>query len=95
MLTHVVFFKLQDPTAENMLALQQKLLTLKNNVPQVRDLEVGVDVLRSPRSFDVALIVRLDSLADLDGYQNDPYHQEVLAYVKSVISEAKAVDFET
>lgn len=95
MLTHIVFFKLQDPTAENMLALQQKLLTLRHNVPQVRDLEVGVDVLRSPRSFDVALIVRLDSLADLEGYQNDPYHQEVLAYVKSVISEAKAVDFET
>lgn len=93
MLTHIVFFKLQDPTAENMLALQQKLLTLKHKVPQVRDLEVGVDLLRSPRSFDVALIVRLDSLADLDGYQNDPYHQEVLAYVKSVISEAKAVDF--
>ncbi|MBK8431670.1 MAG: Dabb family protein [Chloroflexi bacterium] len=93
MFTHLVLFKLQDPTAENAAELCAKLHSLVGRVPQIRQLEVGADVLRSPRSFDVGLIVRLDSQADLDLYQNHPYHQEILAYVRTVISEAKAVDF--
>jgi hypothetical protein len=93
MFTHLVLFKLKDPTAENAAELCRRLQTLPAHVPVIRALEAGTDVLRSERSFDVALIVRLDSQADLDVYQNHPYHQEVIAYVRSVISEAKAVDF--
>ena len=93
MFTHLVLFKLRPDMADKAGELCARLETLPAHVPVIRQLEAGVDVLRSERSFDVALIVRLDSRADLDVYQNHPYHQEVLAYVRSVISEAKAVDW--
>lgn len=95
MLTHIVLFKLQDPTAENAAALCAKFHSMVGRVPHIQQLEAGADIIHSPRSFDVALIVRLASTADLDLYQNHPYHQEILAYVRGVISESKAVDFVT
>lgn len=95
MLTHVVLFKLADPTAENIAAFAQKLQSLEGRVPQLRGIEVGTDVVRSERSCDVALITRFDSLADMEAYQVHPYHQEVLGYVKRVITKAHAVDFDS
>ncbi len=96
MLTHLVLIKLQDPTDENITAVVEKLRTMDGKIPQLRALEAGADVVRSPRSYNVALITRFDSLADMEAYQVHPYHQnEILPFLRSVMSEAKAVDFES
>ncbi len=95
MLTHVVLFKLQEPTAENLNAFCEKLQTLAGNVPTLNELEVGVDIVRSERSYDVALITRFDSLADMEAYQVHPFHQDILTYVRPRITGATAVDFES
>jgi hypothetical protein len=95
MLAHVVFFKLQDPTTENAEALQTKLQGLQGQVPQLRHIEVGIDIVRSERSYDVALYTKFDSMDDMQAYQIHPYHQEVLAFVRSVAASVVAVDYET
>ena len=96
MVTHLVFFKLNDPSAENMEATQAKLLSMAGQIPLLRHLEAGVDVIRSERSYDVALITRFDSLADLQAYQIHPYHAgEVIPFMKSVCSSIVAVDYES
>ena len=94
MLTHIVLFKLQEPTDANADALCTRLRSLEGKVPSLRGLEAGKDVIRSERSFDVALITRFDDLDGLEAYQIHPDHQQVLAYVRRVVSEARAVDFE-
>lgn len=96
MITHIVFFKLSDPTAENISATRSKLLSMEGNIPLLRHLEAGIDVVRSERSYDVALITRFDSLDDLQAYQVHPYHAgEVIPFMKSVCSSIVAVDFES
>lgn len=96
MLTHIVFIKLQNPTPENMAAVVEKLCSMEGRVPQLRALEAGADVVRSERSYDVALITRFDSLADMEAYQVHPYHQnEILPFLRAMMSEARAVDFES
>lgn len=96
MVTHLVFFKLNDPSAENMEATRAKLLSMADQIPLLRHLEAGVDVIRSERSYDVALITRFDSLADLQAYQIHPYHAgEVIPFMKSVCSSIVAVDYES
>ena len=42
-------------------------------MPQLRDIEVGIDRLGSERSYDVILVATVDSFAALEDYQNDPY----------------------
>lgn len=95
MVTHVVMFKLSDPTAENLSATRDKLLSMNGKIVQLRHLEAGIDVIRSERSYDIVLITKFDSLQDLQEYQVHPYHAgEVVPHMKSVCSSIVAVDYE-
>ena len=95
MIRHVLFIKLKDNSPAHCEKVRELLLSMKGKVPTVREIEVGVDFLRSERSFDICLFVTLDSPAALEEYQRDPYHCDV---VKTYIAEAKAashaVDYE-
>lgn len=95
MITHIVLFKLAEPTAEIIAATRDKLLSMDGKVDLLRHLEVGVDVIRSERSYDIALTTRFDSLDDLQAYQVHPYHAgEVVPHMKSVCAAIVAVDYE-
>ncbi|MDD2309883.1 MAG: Dabb family protein [Desulfuromonadaceae bacterium] len=95
MITHIVLFKLADATAENLAATRDKLLSMNGRIELLRHLEVGVDLVRSERSYDIALTTRFDSLEDLQAYQIHPYHAgEVIPHMKSVCLSIVAVDYE-
>jgi len=95
MITHIVLFKLADPTAENITTTQNKLLSMDGKIDLLRHLEVGVDIIRAERSYDIALTTRFDSLKDLQAYQIHPYHAgDVLPFMKSACSSIVAVDYE-
>lgn len=95
MITHIVLFKLADPTAENLAATRNKLLSMDGEINLLRHLEVGVDMIRSERSYDIALTTRFDSLEDLQAYQIHPYHAgEVIPHMKAVCSSVVTVDYE-
>ncbi len=96
MITHIVLFKLADPTAENLAITRSKLLSMDGKIDLLRHLEVGVDVVRSERSYDIALTTRFISLEDLQAYQIHPYHAgEVVPHMKAVCSSIAAVDYES
>lgn len=95
MITHIVLFKLSNPTGEAVTTVLDKLLSMEGKIPQLRHLEAGSDVIRSERSYDVALVTRFDSLDDLRAYQIHPYHAgEVLPLMRSACSSIVAVDYE-
>ena len=96
MITHIVFFKLSEPAADALATAQNKLLSMQGKIPQLRHLEAGIDVIRSERSYDIALVTRFDSLNDLQAYQVHPYHAgEVIPLMKSICSSVVAVDYES
>ena len=49
MIKHVVCFKLKDNSPENCEKAKEVLLSMKGNVPLVRDIAVGLDFLHSLR----------------------------------------------
>ena len=93
MITHVVLLKLKDPS--NIQKTREVLMGMDGKIPQIRDLEVGVDVVRSQRSYDLVLITRFDSMEDLQAYQVHPVHVEVLNHITSVRESVVAVDFQS
>ncbi|GAB2724146.1 Dabb family protein [Paenibacillus thermoaerophilus] len=95
MITHIVLFKLKSPDPETLAKTRDVLLGMKGRIPQLRHLEVGVDVLRSERSYDIGLYTKFDSLEDLQAYQVHPVHQEVIQYMASVRESSVAVDYES
>ncbi|MBW4054125.1 MAG: Dabb family protein [Proteobacteria bacterium] len=95
MITHIVLFKLAEPTDENLAVTRNKLLSMDGKIDMLRHLEVGVDMIRSERSYDIALTTRFESLEDLQAYQIHPYHAgEVIPHMKAVCSSIVAVDYE-
>jgi hypothetical protein len=96
MITHIVLFKLIDPSQANVTAVQEMLASMQGKIPQLQHLEVGVDLVRSERSYDLALVTRFASLADLHAYQVHPYHAEtVVPFVKKAVISSVTVDYES
>ncbi|MBT1070628.1 Dabb family protein [Pelotalea chapellei] len=95
MITHIVLFKLKECSQEGVAAVHGKLLSMQGKIEQLRHLEAGADIIRSERSYDVALVTRFDSLEDLQAYQVHPYHAgEVIPLMRSLCSSIVAVDYE-
>jgi quinol monooxygenase YgiN len=95
MLIHVVLFKFKPETSEAQAArLEAGLKGLPAVIAEIREFRVGRDVVRSERSYDLALVSAFDDLAALQRYQVHPAHQEVVTLVKALCAGVVAVDFD-
>lgn len=95
MVKHIVCFKLKDNSPGAKQKAADILGSMRGKVPQIRDMEVGVDFLGSERSYDVILQVVVEDKAALEAYQNDAYHCSVVKpYMHEVRQASVAVDYE-
>lgn len=94
MIKHIVMWKFKENEQENMLLFRQKLLDLKGKIPQIRSMEVGININPSDRSFDAVLVSEFDSMEDLHSYSVNPLHVEVSDFCKSIRTAAHSVDYE-
>lgn len=93
MIKHIVCFKLANPTPEMIEKTKNILLSMRGNVPLAKEVEVGVDFLHSPRSYDIILQVSLQD-GTLDAYQNDPYHVSVVKkHMHAVAETSISIDY--
>lgn len=90
MIKHVVCFKLKEGIAPE--EVKTMLLSMKGKEETALDVEVGIDGLHSPRSYDLILIVTLQDFEALERYQKDGYHaRTVKPYMHSVTETSKSV----
>ncbi len=90
-MTHVVFFKFAS--AEDSAEAARQLRSLEGVVPTLDAIEVGVDTLRTGRSWDVCLITRFADLAAMEAYQVHPAHVAVVEWIKAHTTGVAAVDW--
>ncbi|HIU60806.1 MAG TPA: Dabb family protein [Candidatus Stercoripulliclostridium merdigallinarum] len=95
MIKHIVLFKLKNPTPSECERAKEVLLSMRGKVPEIVDMEVGIDFLHSERSYDVALQVTVADRAALDSYQSDYYHVTVVKpHMHAARSGSVAIDYE-
>lgn len=93
MMKHVVCFKLKDRTQAP--RAREVLLSMEGRVEQIRSIQVGLDFLASPRSYDVILEVVLENREALESYQNHPYHVDVVKeHMHRVAETSVSIDYE-
>ncbi|SFL83558.1 Stress responsive A/B Barrel Domain [Paenibacillus sp. 1_12] len=96
MITHIVFFKLKDRSLESIQATAKVLSDMEGQIPVLKHIEVGLDILHQERSYDIALVTKFDSLEDLSAYDVHPVHLEVKKHMKEVLNGTSVcVDFES
>jgi hypothetical protein len=92
----VVFFKFKKGVGEeDIVDLEQSLAALPAVIPEILSYEFGRDVVRSERSYDLALVSTFKDLDSLERYQKHPDHQIVLQKVNDLCESVLAVDFFT
>jgi hypothetical protein len=94
MVTHIVLFKMKDRSGDTARRARELLVGMKGRIPGLLDVEVGLDYLRSERSFDIALITRHESREALEAYQVHPAHEPVKAFIAEVREASVSVDFD-
>ena len=97
-LKHVVMWRFLDEAEgrtkeENMRYCAERLRSLVGVAPTLRALRIGEDELRSPASYDMALICDFVNLEGMLAYRDFPQHKEISAYIGKVTSARVVSDF--
>jgi hypothetical protein len=96
MIRHVVFFKFKQGIGEEVIVdLEKSIAALPPVIPEILSYEFGRDVVRSERSYDLALISTFNDLDAMQHYQKHPDHQVVLKKINELCESVLAVDFVT
>jgi quinol monooxygenase YgiN len=99
MVKHIVMLRLKDSAhgntrAENARIIKQKIEALRDQIPGIRALEVGLDWSATEQSADLVLYSEFESRAALDAYQAHPAHQAILPFIAEARSERRLVDYD-
>lgn len=95
MLVHIVMFQFKEENKEaNLARVKTMLEALPGKINTLHSMEVGIDISRSPRSFDMVLVSQFEEQAALDVYATHPAHMEVVSVIKEVTNLSKVVDYE-
>ena len=94
MFVHIVMFEFKEENKqENLQRVKGMLEALPAEIETLRSMEVGIDISRSDRSFDMVLVSHFDDQAGLDVYAPHSAHQEVVRVIKEVTILSKVVDY--
>ncbi len=100
MVKHIVVWKLKDSAqgyskSENAARIKNELEALRDKLPFVKKIEVGINFNSSSAAYDVVLYSEFASREDLDRYQNAPEHKAVADFIGTVRQDRVVVDYET
>ena len=94
---HIVLWKLAaddaDTRALHAEQIADQLRGLVGVIREIEHLEVGQNVAFPQSNWDVALVSEFADIEALERYQVHPAHQEVAAFVRSVVAERSSVDY--
>ena len=97
MIRHIVLWKLGADDADTRALHAEKvsadLMALRGVVPEILDITVAPNAAYAGQNWDIGLIADFADIEALERYVVHPRHQEVVAYVRSAVSDRASVDF--
>jgi type II secretory pathway component PulM len=96
MLRHIVLWKMKESVTKKkeMHQIKSLLEALKEKVPEIVELEVGIDITHDDASADIVLNSLFKNKEDLIQYQQHPEHVEVVKGLRVLTTEKRVVDYE-
>ena len=95
MIQHFVFLRYEGSTPRSHIdEFCTRMLALKDEIAEIRTLEIGKDILQDERSWDLMLVMQFESVDLLRSYQLHPAHQAAVEFNQPYVADVGSVDFE-
>jgi len=99
MIHHIVIWKLKDfaegkSKKENAKLIKEGLENLKNYIPEIIEIRVGINIESNFSNADIVLHSYFKNMEDIFTYQNHPKHHEIANFIGKVREERYCVDYE-
>ena len=91
MIVSTILFKLKEKSDENFSLVEEKLMSMKGKIAQLKDIKVNANLRNSPADFDMIMIAEYESLKDFDEYAAHPVHVEVGKFVLNLCEQTASV----
>ncbi|HVI90101.1 MAG TPA: Dabb family protein [Dongiaceae bacterium] len=94
MIRHIVMWRLKDAPNKpaNAVRIKQLLEGLRDRIPGLLKIEVGIDFSASGTSSDVVLLSEFTDAAALETYQHHPLHAQMKPEIAGMTAERRVVD---
>lgn len=94
MINHIVMMKFKEGIKDADIEwLETALDDLPNKIVEIQGYEFGRAIIRSPRSYDFALVALFANPQSLERYQTHPDHLAVVKKLKHLCEGIITVDF--
>lgn len=98
MIRHVVMWSIKDEiTGEEkmqaVLKMKEMIEALKPVIKEIIECEVGINANPNEK-FDISINTVFENFETLKIYNDHPAHQEVVKYVRSIVNQRCAIDYE-
>ena len=94
MIRHIVLFKFKDAISpEERRAFIARLKKLPQQIAEIKEFEVGEDITRAARSYDLALVATYEDEEALQRYAEHPDHLPVVELSRQLCQHIVAVDY--
>ena len=99
MIKHIVCWTLKEHAEgcskeENLKKVKVLLEALKEKIPCILSLEIGINIESSPEAYDIAMYAEFDNKKELYIYQNHTEHQKVIQFLRKVRDKRAVVDYD-
>lgn len=99
MLKHIVMWKFKEDAEgktpkEHALWMKEHLEQLLGVVPELRSVEVGINMKKDYVAYDAVLISTFDDVEAMKRYKIHPAHKAISNYCKKVRESRTVVDYE-
>lgn len=99
MIKHIVMWKIKEDVdgntkRESSNIVKDMLESLKGNIQEIVELNVGINILESDSSYDLVLDSKFKTVEDLNIYQKHPDHLKVGKDITKYVESRVVVDYE-
>ncbi len=99
MIKHIVMIKLkefetQEEYEEKKSIIREKLEDLTKTIPEVKSIEVGLNIVKRPTAYDISLIAKFDDLQGLNKFRENIDHLEALNVIFENTDKMAVVDYD-
>ena len=98
MIKHIVMWKVKEKALgktkeENIAEIKCMLMNLKQYIPELIDIEVGINIESLTGLHDIALTTTFKDEDGLNAYQSNPRHVELATHMRQVVTDRTCVDY--